>query len=150
MTLKGSDETKHAGRDGINRFTRFAPLPPIVRCNFSATIYVFLLFTDDCPLSSPLDILKNLALSLLFLRRSFSTFSTLRESVFPQQYEYERNSNGGRLWPWKEEENPRRVFVSRRGALFNKTGQRNIDDSIWFGFFRARVSTANRKEPGRH
>lgn len=135
-----------------------------VRCNFSS-IYVLLLFIHD-PLSFPISLKISLpsSLSLSPLSRpAFSTFSTTRSLDECERNRNERGggARGGKGKSW--------TFASRGGALFNKTGQRNIDDSIpgravgrslgWV-FSRAfrrtnRVSTANRiesnrKEPRRH
>lgn len=138
-----------------------------VRCNFSS-IYVLLLFIHD-PLSFPISLKislpSSLSLSLLSLVQLFQRSprrvpSTNAREIGTREVEA-RGSGGGKGKSW--------TFASRGGALFNKTGQRNIDDSIpgravgrslgWV-FSRAfrrtnRVSTANRiesnrKEPRRH
>lgn len=134
MTLKGSGETKHRGwrRDGTNHFTA-------VWCVAISPIYAFLLFHPP-PIVLP-DIFKNL--SLLSLLSSF--FNVLHDTMNAREIRTRERwksteSRGGEGKSW--------TFVSRGGALFNKTGQRNIDDSIWrargrsavgLGFF-ARVS----------
>lgn len=135
MTLKGSGETKHRGRrrDGTNHFTA------VVRCNFSD-----LCFPSFHPPSIVLpDIFKNLSLLsplLLFQRSPRHVPSMNAREIRTRERWKSTESRGGEGKSW--------TFVSRGGALFNKTGQRNIDDSIWrargrsavgLGFF-ARVS----------
>lgn len=108
-------------------------------CVAISPIYAFLLFHPS-PIVLP-DIFKNL--SLLSLLSSF--FNVLHDTMNAREIRTRERwksteSRGGEGKSW--------TFVSRGGALFNKTGQRNIDDSIWrargrsavgLGFF-ARVS----------
>lgn len=139
MTLKGSGETKHRGRrrDGTNHFTA-------VWCVAISPIYAFLLFHPP-PIVLP-DIFKNLPsllslLSLLLFQRSPRHVPSMNAREIRTRERWKSTeSRGGEGKSW--------TFVSRGGALFNKTGQRNIDDSIWrargrsavgLGFF-ARVS----------